>query len=166
MSRTDRRQKWGQSFLSSIDAITLSCVNVLYLKRYALGNILPLKRDSPRVLAGSRKFGIAIQVLNEMIRKSYALAPLVLGGFLLAFAPALPAQAAGKQTHGQVTNDKECTQAIADTKESRAGNPELGPKAAKAFDEILALAEKRCEQKEYPFAAELFNIARGMVASE
>ncbi|MEX2310819.1 MAG: hypothetical protein WD624_00045, partial [Rhodospirillales bacterium] len=95
-----------------------------------------------------------------------ALAPVVLGGFLCALAFGADAQKASKPSESQVTNAKECAQGIMDTKEARATNPELGPKAAKAFDEILELAVKRCENNEFSNAAELLNVARSMVASE
>ena len=69
-------------------------------------------------------------------------------------------------TASQVTNAAECAQGIKDSLEARANEPELGPKAAKSFDEIIELAKQRCAGKEYSNAAELLNIARGMVASE
>ncbi len=96
-----------------------------------------------------------------MIKKFLPLAPVVLTGLLLVQPFNVVAQ-----TASQVTNAQECKQGIADTNEAKMSNPELGPKAAKAYEEIMELAEKRCEQKEFPFAAELLNVARGMVASE
>jgi len=101
-----------------------------------------------------------------MIRKTLPLAQLVLGGLLLIQTHAAFAQTASRPEETQVTNAQECTQAIADTQEARAGNPELGPKAAKVFEEVMELAAKRCEQKQFANAGDLFNIARGMVASE
>lgn len=96
-----------------------------------------------------------------MIKKSTVLAQVVLAAVLLSQTNSVLAQ-----TSTQVTNAEECKQGIADTNEAKNSNPELGPKAAKAFEEIMELAAKRCEQKEFPFAAELLNVARGMVASE
>lgn len=66
----------------------------------------------------------------------------------------------------QVADASQCSQGVKDTKEARASNPDIGPKAAKTFDDLMALAEKRCEQKEFKFADELLQVARGMVASE
>jgi len=96
-----------------------------------------------------------------MSKNMFALAPLVLGGFLLSQPHDVAAQSVNTPA-----NAKECTQAVADAKEARTSEPELGPKAAKAFDEIIALAEKRCAQKEFAFAGDLLTLARGMVASE
>ncbi len=89
-----------------------------------------------------------------------------LAQFVLAAVLLVQAHTAVAQTSTQVTNAQECAQGIADTKEAKASNPELGPKAAKIFDEVLELATKRCEQNEFAYAAELLNLARGMVASE
>jgi archaellin len=97
-----------------------------------------------------------------MIKKSTVLAQVVLAAVLLVQTNSVVVA----QTANQVTNAIECKQGIADTNEAKTSNPELGPKAAKAFEEIMELAAKRCEQKEFPFAAELLNVARGMVASE
>jgi urease accessory protein UreF len=102
----------------------------------------------------------------EMIRKTLPLAQLVLGGLLLVQTQPAFAQAASRPEATQITNAQECTQAIADTQEARSSNPEIGPKAAKIFDEVMELAAKRCEQKQFDNAGELLNIARGMVASE
>lgn len=66
----------------------------------------------------------------------------------------------------QMTDDLTCKQAVVDAKEARENEPDIGDKSAKVFDEIVRLAEQRCAQKEYAYAAELLNIARGMVASE
>jgi hypothetical protein len=103
---------------------------------------------------------------KKMTKMTSALAPVVLGGFLCVVAFSADAQKAQRPEDSQVTNAKECAQGITDTKEARATNPTLGPKAAKAFDEILELAEKRCASNEFSNAAELLNVARGMVSSE
>ncbi len=80
-----------------------------------------------------------------------------------AYAPAL--HAAGP-TSLQISNTVECTTALADTREAQSSNPTLGDKSAKAFEEIFALAEQRCADNQFANAADLLNIARGMVASE
>lgn len=66
----------------------------------------------------------------------------------------------------QVTDAMACKQALVDIKEQRLNEPEIGDKAAKMFDEIVALAEQRCTNKEFKYANDLLTIARGMVASE
>lgn len=66
----------------------------------------------------------------------------------------------------QVTDASACKQALVDIKEQRLAEPEIGDKAAKMFDEVVALAEQRCASKEYKYANDLLTIARGMVASE
>jgi len=66
----------------------------------------------------------------------------------------------------QVTDASACKQALVDIKEQRLVEPEIGDKAAKMFDEIVALAAQRCANKEYKYANDLLTIARGMVASE
>lgn len=66
----------------------------------------------------------------------------------------------------QIADAAQCSQSVKDTKEARASNPDLGDKSAKVFDDLMALAEKRCEQKQFKFADELLQVARGMVASE
>lgn len=80
-------------------------------------------------------------------------------------AQSVPALASGKNPT-TITSEAACLAAIKDTGEARAGNPVLGPKAAKAFDEILALAAQRCKDGEFQHADDLLIIARGMVASE
>lgn len=66
----------------------------------------------------------------------------------------------------QVTDAMACKQALVDIKEQRLNEPEIGDKAAKMFDEIVALAVQRCANKEFKYANDLLTIARGMVASE
>jgi len=73
---------------------------------------------------------------------------------------------AGLAKSKQVTDASACKQALVDIKEQRLAEPEIGDKAAKMFDEIVALAEQRCANKEYKYANDLLTIARGMVASE
>lgn len=88
-------------------------------------------------------------------------ASAVLAAMLFAY-PAASFAANGPQ----IADASQCSQSVKDTKEARASNPDIGDKAAKVFDELIALAEKRCEQKEFKFADELLQVARGMVASE
>jgi len=55
---------------------------------------------------------------------------------------------------------------LEDAKSARADQPAIGDKSAKVFDSIIALAEQRCAEKEFVYADQLLNIARGMVAFE
>jgi len=96
-----------------------------------------------------------------MIRKTLPLAHLVLGALLLVHTHGALANSAS-----QVTNALECKQALIDTNEARNANPELGPKSAKIFEEVIGQAEAKCAANDFAAAAELINIARGMVASE
>ena len=73
--------------------------------------------------------------------------------------------AAGKNPT-KITSQQACETAIKDTQEARAGNPVLGPKAAKAFDGLMELAAQRCQSGEFQYADDLLVIARGMVSSE
>ncbi|WP_323795239.1 hypothetical protein [Nisaea sp.] len=75
------------------------------------------------------------------------------------------AYSAGKNST-TITTLKACEAAITDTQEARAGNPDLGPKSAAAFDDLLELAAQRCKDGAYQYADDLLIIARGMVASE
>ncbi len=65
-----------------------------------------------------------------------------------------------------ISNPAQCKQALEDAKTARTNEPDIGDKSGKVFDEIIALAEQRCAEKEYVYADQLLNIARGMVASE
>lgn len=65
-----------------------------------------------------------------------------------------------------INNPVQCKQAIEDAKTARADEPDIGDKSGKVFDEIVAMAEQRCAEKEFVYADQLLNIARGMVASE
>ncbi|MBO6519647.1 MAG: hypothetical protein JJ900_02050 [Rhodospirillales bacterium] len=96
-----------------------------------------------------------------MFKNVVAFAPMVLSAAVLFSSNAVSAQDTNVPQ-----NKTECMQAVTDTKEARASNPEIGPKAAKVYDEVVELAEKRCEQGEFVYAGELLNLARGMVASE
>lgn len=107
------------------------------------------------------KVGIANKVLTEMSKIVFALAPMVLSGFVL-----FQSQSAFAQDTNVPKNNAECAQAVADAKAARENEPDIGPKAGKIFADVVELAEKRCEQKEFVYAAELLNLARGMVASE
>ena len=75
------------------------------------------------------------------------------------------AYSAGKN-QTTITSLKACESAIKDTQGARAGNPDLGPKAAAAFDSLLELAAQRCKDGAYQYADDLLIVARGMVASE
>ena len=70
------------------------------------------------------------------------------------------------QTYSEPTNLKNCMQAVSDTQEAKEQNPEIGTKSQVVFDELVELAVKRCEAKEFVYADQLLNIARGMVSSE
>ena len=65
-----------------------------------------------------------------------------------------------------ITTPAQCKQALEDAKTARANEPDIGDKSGKVFDNIIALAEQRCAEKEFVYADQLLNIARGMVASE
>ena len=91
----------------------------------------------------------------------FALAPMVLGGFMLFQSKSVFAQ-----DPNFPKSNAECAQAVADAKAARENEPDIGPKAGKIFDDVVELAAKRCEQKEFVYAGELLNLARGMVASE
>ena len=65
-----------------------------------------------------------------------------------------------------ITTPAHCKQALEDAKMARTNEPDIGEKSGKVFDEIIALAEQRCAEKEFVYADQLLNIARGMVASE
>jgi hypothetical protein len=75
------------------------------------------------------------------------------------------AYSAGKN-QTTISSLKACESAIKDTQEARAGNPDVGPKAAAAFDSLLELAAQRCKNGAYQYADDLLVVARGMVASE
>ncbi len=65
-----------------------------------------------------------------------------------------------------ITTPAQCKQALEDAKTARTNEPDIGDKSGKVFDDIIALAEQRCAEKEFVYADQLLNIARGMVASE
>ena len=65
-----------------------------------------------------------------------------------------------------ISTPAQCKQALEDAKSARADQPAIGDKSAKVFDSIIALAEERCAEKEFVYADQLLNIARGMVAFE
>jgi len=65
-----------------------------------------------------------------------------------------------------IMNDKQCQNAVKDTEEAIHENPTLGDKAEKILMDIMALAKKRCDEKQYSNAKDLLDLARGMVASE
>jgi len=94
-----------------------------------------------------------------------ALTRLVVVAAVVVLAQGGSAFAAGKNPT-TITSLKACESAISDTREARAGNPDLGPKSEKVFDELVELAGRRCQAGEYQFADDLLVIARGMVASE
>lgn len=96
-----------------------------------------------------------------MASKTFVFASAALAAMLFAHP-----QFAAAQNGPQIADASACAQSVANTKEARAQNPDIGEKSAKVFDELVALAEKRCEEKEFKKADELLQVARGMVASE
>ena len=84
----------------------------------------------------------------------------VMGLSVFAMSPLATAYAA------DIMNEKQCQSVIKDTEEAISSNPSLGEKYEKVLMEIMALAKKRCDDKEFANAAELLAVARGMVASE
>lgn len=85
---------------------------------------------------------------------------------LLAVSCLVIATSAGAQSYTEPTNTNNCMQAVSDTRQAKEENPALGEKSQAVFDQIVELAVKRCQDKEFQHAGELLNIARGMVASE
>ncbi len=96
-----------------------------------------------------------------MSKKLFALAPLALSGVVMFHSHAVFAQDTNVPK-----NKTECAQAVADAKTARENEPDIGPKAGKIFGQVIELAEKRCSQGEFVYAADLLNLARGMTASE
>jgi hypothetical protein len=87
---------------------------------------------------------------------------------VVAFVLALPLLlgSASKVDAQQISNEKQCLQAVKDTEEAITSNPKIGDKAEKILLEVMALAKQRCEEKQFANAKDLLELARGMVASE
>lgn len=96
-----------------------------------------------------------------MSKKFYALAPMVLGGLLLS-----PIVNASVRDSNAPANEQLCMQAINDVKAQRQTEPDIGPKAAIKFDEVVKEAEQLCAKKDFAAAGEALTLARGMIASE
>ncbi len=101
--------------------------------------------------------------MDRELKMKIRFSALVLGAMTVAM---LTHPQSGHAASKQVTDASACKQALVDIKEQRLNEPEIGDKAAKMFDEIVALAEQRCAKKEFKYANDLLTIARGMVASE
>jgi hypothetical protein len=85
----------------------------------------------------------------------------VLGSvILLAGLASSPAVAA------DIMDARQCQMAIADAREAIEDNPTLGEKVEKVLLEVMALAQKRCEEKQFSNAKDLLDLARGMVSAE
>lgn len=78
-------------------------------------------------------------------------------------AGATSAHAAGATYRSQ---SEVCLQNIKDAQEARNINPVIGEKATKAFEQLIAEAQKLCETQKFADADKLIVTAKGMVASE
>ncbi|MCK5778993.1 MAG: hypothetical protein KAH11_09385 [Rhodospirillales bacterium] len=96
-----------------------------------------------------------------MTKEFYALAPMVLGGLLLSASVN-----ASVRDSNALANEQSCMQAITDVKAQRESEPDIGPKAAIKFDEVVKEAEQLCAKKDFAAAGEALTLARGMIASE
>ena len=65
-----------------------------------------------------------------------------------------------------IMNDQDCRRALADANDAISENPELGEKSEKILKELMVLAVKRCDEKQYANAKDLLDLVRVMVASE
>lgn len=80
---------------------------------------------------------------------------------LTAAATAAHAAGATYRTEAEV-----CLQHVADAEEARQINPEIGDKAARTFEQLVAEARRLCETQDFAAATKVIDTAKGMVASE
>ena len=94
----------------------------------------------------------------KMKSKTILFASVALMAFVVVHASSVSAS--------MITTSAQCKQALEDAKTARENEPDIGDKSGKVLDQIMILAEQRCAEKEFVFADQLLNVARGMVASE
>lgn len=101
-------------------------------------------------------------------RRSAATAAAVVSGFAVLFAAGAPRAEATSAPTGkkQMTELERCLNDVRDAEEARQGNPVIGDKAAKTFEQLIADASRQCENREFAEASQTVNTAKGMVASE
>jgi len=84
---------------------------------------------------------------------------------ILGAAVLFLAVAAGTAS-AEILDEKNCEKVMKDTKQAINDNPKLGDKAEKILNEVMTLAAKRCQEKQFKNAKELLELARAMVASD